>query len=83
MTISDQHWALVNEMMPKPGGDPYKPYQLGIASAAALQAGVEPTRNYFQNAMQAETLLLCVRFCEAWVNHQTAGPARPFHADRS
>lgn len=73
--FSEKHCELVNEVIR--GATFHEAYKLGIASAAAMQAGIEPTLPYFIVAMKSKTVADCVRFVEKWKSSAARRLASP------
>jgi hypothetical protein len=65
MDFSDEHAALVNEILPRLGA--IGAYRLGIASALALSAGLEPTRYLLEASANSGSSGASVEFCKQWI----------------
>ena len=65
--FSDEHIKLVNEILP--GLDAMAAYRVGLASAAAVSVGLEPTRNLLETCAKCKSVGKAVEFVTAWMDH--------------
>jgi hypothetical protein len=72
--LSENHLSLVNECLQRTRTH-VQAYQLGMASAAAHQAELEPTVFLFDGAMGQPGISACAKFCRQWVETERAKAA--------
>ena len=65
MTFSEEHAALASRFIQR--ATPAQAYWLGLASAIAFQADLEPTPFYFETVLDVRNLWEALAFIDDWV----------------